>query len=188
VGLRNGAAGELAPGVVVVALRARQVELPLAAQKCRFAFPEVGFNLLNCDGQSAGLAADVGGERQQLAALVGERGRLLLLDAAQVDALLEVDQLAFVQRRVAGGHALHALRAVARGAVAPPQRLAVEQPQRRRAGGLVVLHGLRLAAHELVARFAGFFAGKRICRKAKAKGGEKQRSQTTLICTDCVAA
>ncbi len=60
-------------------------------------------------GMPARLARDVGGERQELLALEGERGSLLLLGAADIDAAFEVDRRAAlgVEGRVARGHALH---------------------------------------------------------------------------------
>src|SRR5258706_11517163 len=79
--LRNGAAGEAASPVVVVALRAREVELALAAVERRLAPPGA---LVPFDGDrhAARLACHVGGEREQLPALVGERRGLFPLGAA----------------------------------------------------------------------------------------------------------
>ena len=108
------------------------------------------------DGGAARLAAHIGGQRQEFAALVGERRRLLMGFAAVIDALFEVDRLAArrVEGRIAGGDALHAGLGLAvavgaalagRARLGRPQRLAVIDPQRRRIGHVVVLHraGLR---------------------------------------------
>src|SRR2546426_9606048 len=109
---------------------------------------------------------DERGEREQLAALVGERGCLLPVGATDIDALLESDRPppAGVERRMAGGHALHrrpsiavAVSAGAAGGarLAVPERTALEHPEHARVGGVVVLHRARLAAHEVIARAAG---------------------------------
>src|SRR5215831_13213482 len=116
--LRDDAACELLAPVVVVAQRARQVELSLAAVE-GFAS---GFEERLClrvdlrrDRQAPRLARDVGGEREQLVALVGKRRRLLAIDAAGVDSLLEAKRPAArgIEGRVARGDPLHALRRVA---------------------------------------------------------------------------
>ena len=56
------------------------------------------------------LPRDKGGERQQLAALERQRRRLLVIGAAQIDALLEIDGAAerLVESGIAGGDTLHA--------------------------------------------------------------------------------
>src|SRR5207249_8590874 len=91
--------------------------------------------------QAARLPRDVGGEREQVLALVGERLRFLPPDAAGVDALLEVHRPAArrIERRVARRDCLHAFsritvaigaRAIRGARLLVPQRLAVEHPQR----------------------------------------------------------
>src|SRR5262249_30231038 len=65
------------------------------------------------DRQPAGLSGDERGQRNQLLAFPGERWRLLLLGAAAIDALLEIDRLLglHIEDRIARGHPLHACRA-----------------------------------------------------------------------------
>ena len=98
-----GAAGELLAPVVVVALRAGEIELALAAVEGRAAGlderlgPRVVWRPRSACRATA--VATIGGERQQVLALVGERRRLLPLGAAEVDALLEVDRPAARRRR-----------------------------------------------------------------------------------------
>src|SRR4051812_18923467 len=102
----------LAP-VVVVALPARRDELA-------FAVVERGATLSDnrveprTGGGSARLAArlqaHIGGERQHLLALIGERLSLLVLLTGHIDPLLQVDRptRCGVKRRIACGDALHA--------------------------------------------------------------------------------
>src|SRR5215831_297678 len=95
--LRDDAACELLAPVVVVAQRARQVELALAAVEGFASGFEEGLRLrvyFRRYRQAPRLQRDIGGEREQLFALVGERSRSLVIDAAGVDALLEVERLA----------------------------------------------------------------------------------------------
>src|SRR5437879_7190714 len=76
--LRNDVARELPSPVVVVALRAREVELALAPVERRAAGGEERPHPRgdrDVDRQAARLARDERGEREQLPALVGERGR-----------------------------------------------------------------------------------------------------------------
>src|SRR5262249_49272366 len=112
VGLRDQAAGEVLAPVVVVALRARQVELTLAPVEGLLSRFEERLRLrvdLRRYRHPARLPPDVGGEREQLLALVGERRGFLMIDAAGVDALLEVERLAprGVERGIARRDALH---------------------------------------------------------------------------------
>src|SRR5436190_19494928 len=105
-----------------------------------------------------------------------------MLGAAQVDALLEIDR-AVVRRaegRIARCDALHADRCVAMavGAAAAggagllvPQHLAVEHPQRRRIGGVVVLHGLAVAAE------IGIAGAALVERNVGRAGGSRGRKQ-----------
>src|SRR5688572_21737868 len=146
--LRDRVAGELFPPVVVMALGAGEIELSLAAMEKCFASIDEGLDRLNLNRHPPRLARDVRAQREQIAALVGELRRLV------AHLLLEAHELAVDQRRVAYSHATHALACVAvaaRAAELAPQRLAVEQPQHRGPGDLVVLHGAGLAAHELIA-------------------------------------
>src|SRR5215831_2323129 len=115
--LRDDAPRELLAPVVVVAQRARQVELALAAVKGFASGFEKRLRLrvdLRRDRQAARLQRDVGGEREQLFALVGEGRRFLAIDAACVDPLLEVERLAarWIEGRVARRDPFHALRRV----------------------------------------------------------------------------
>src|SRR5439155_1674588 len=114
------------------------------------------------DRHAARLAREVGGQRQELLALVGERRRLLAIDAAEIDPLLERDRPAprGVERGMARGHARHARAglAVTLGArtagvagLLVPQRFALEHPEHAGIRGVVVLHRARLTAHEVVA-------------------------------------
>src|SRR5206468_9513552 len=107
----------------------------------------------------------IGAEREQLLALERQRRRLLALGAADVDLLIEVDRAPArsIESRIARRHALHALArlAVAVGAglagradLALPQRLAIEHREGAGIGSVVVLHGARVAAHEVVAGLA----------------------------------
>jgi hypothetical protein len=62
------------------------------------------------DSSTVRLPCDKGGERKELAALERQRRRLLVVAAARIDALLQIDGTAgcLVEGRVTGGHALHA--------------------------------------------------------------------------------
>ena len=62
------------------------------------------------DRHAARLLRDERGQRQQVAAFVGKRRRLLVLAAAQIDALLQIDGTAerLVDGGIAGRDALHA--------------------------------------------------------------------------------
>src|SRR5438445_12180827 len=98
----------LAP-VVVMALRAGEIELALAELKEFAAGLDEGPRALilgDLNRQPLGLARHIGGKRKEFLALMGKRARLrkeflalmgkrarlLLLGAAQVDALLDVDR------------------------------------------------------------------------------------------------
>ena len=189
--LRDGGAGELLAPVVVMALAACEIELALPALEERAPCfrPFVPTRL---DRHAARLARDVGGEREQLAALVGEGRGLLPLCAAAVDLLLEVHRAAAGDLGVARGHAFHGLVAARAGGdavLALPQRLAVHQPEEGRVGVVVVLHGARIAPHELVARAA--LAERNLPRLERhAQHGEDEGGgpQETLRLADCVSA
>src|SRR5688500_3755650 len=136
--LRNRLAGEALAPVVVVALRASEIQLALPTLKQRSACIQLLVIGLNGYRLDVILSADISREREELAAFVGE-GRLFLpLDPAGVDLLLEVAKLTALHCRIARGDALHAL--VAARAVRLEQRLAVHQGEQRRVRGLVVLH------------------------------------------------
>jgi len=166
VRLRNEVAREPPAPVVVMTLAAGQIELPLAPVEGGATGIEERLRPLvdrDLDRQAARLARDVGGQREQLPPLPGERRRLLPVGAAEVDALLETERPSprGVERRMARGDALHARPgiAVAVGAGAAggaglpvPRRSALEHPQHPGIGGVVVLHRADLAAHEVVAR------------------------------------
>src|SRR5580700_5262785 len=137
--LGDDVAGEPLAPVVVVASRAGEIELALAAveeiaagggERCEPRVRRRG------DRHAAGLARHEGRKRQQLRALEAQRRRLLALAAADVDLPFEIDRTPArgVEGRIARRDALHALRgiAVAVGAGAAggasllvPQRLAV---------------------------------------------------------------
>jgi hypothetical protein len=76
-------------------LAAGQIELALAPMEGGTTGIEERLRPLvdrDLDRQAARLARDVGAQRQQVPALPGERRRLLLVNAADVDALLEADR------------------------------------------------------------------------------------------------
>src|SRR5215467_15236245 len=109
--LRDGNAGELLAPVVIVAMYAGEIKLTLAPledvpssgnERC-----EPGVAAL--DGHPARLAREIDAEREELLALEGERGRTLMLGAADVYAFFHVDRRAApgVESRVARGHSLH---------------------------------------------------------------------------------
>src|SRR4029079_17689968 len=79
VPLRDDAAAELPARIVVVAVRAAEVELALPFQEEGPARGGIGGDFY---GKAARLPADESGQGEQLAAFVGERLRLLPLDAA----------------------------------------------------------------------------------------------------------
>src|SRR6185295_7423088 len=93
--LGNRRAGELLAPVIVVALRAGEVELSLPLVEHVAAGlqerPRV-FIVGDVDRHAAGLPPHIRREREQLLALERERRRLLLVRAAHVDALFEVDR------------------------------------------------------------------------------------------------
>src|SRR3954471_11785395 len=93
--------GELLAPVVVVAILTGKVELARARRIELLTRVDERLGLLvvyNCDRKSTRLLADVGREREQLAAFMRERLRLLLLGAAEIDALLDIDR-AVLRRR-----------------------------------------------------------------------------------------
>src|SRR5271170_1986878 len=123
-------------------------------------------------------------------ALESQGRRFLLLHTTGVDTLVQIKQSSSMQPWVACGHPLHAVVAVSAGLVrcarlAIPQYLAVEHPEHRGIGGVVVLHGPRLAAPELV---AGTALGKRDVRPCgrteNQNQNEKTRGHSTVIAAD----
>src|SRR4051812_11279141 len=104
--------GQLLAPVLIVAVLAGQIELALARRIELAARRDERlrlFVLRDRDRKPARLPADVGGEREQIAALVRERLGLLLFDAAQIDALLDIDWASVrrTERRIARGYAAH---------------------------------------------------------------------------------
>src|SRR5690349_2978474 len=102
--LRYRGAGQPLSPIVVVALRAGEVELSLAPHEDRPTGVDEGLHariIADRDRLAARLRRDIGGERQQLGILKGERRRLLSLATAEIDALLEIDRAA--ERRVEFG-------------------------------------------------------------------------------------
>src|SRR5262245_46456745 len=166
--LRDRRAGELFLPVVVVTLRAGEIELAPAAMEGRAAgFEERASALVDrdLDRHAARLLRHVGGECEQFLALGCQRARLLLIAPADVDPLVEVDgpPASCVEGRVPRRDALHAFARVAmavgaslaRGAsLALPQRLAIEHPEHARIGGVLILHRSRFRTHELVTGLA----------------------------------
>ena len=95
--LRDDRAGETLAPIVVVAFAARQVQLTLAAVKQFAALFEKGLlraARLCGDRQAARLMRDKRGQSQQLGAFPGEAFGLLMLGAAAVDPLLQIDRAA----------------------------------------------------------------------------------------------
>src|SRR5262249_30300593 len=108
--LRNDAAGQALAPIVVVALRARKVELtPPAIERLAPGRNEGrrGLILFDGDRHAARLAGDVCSDGEELPALVGPGRRLLPLGAADVDLLLEIYRN-LLDRWVASRHAFHA--------------------------------------------------------------------------------
>src|SRR3954453_5281196 len=132
--------GELLAPVVVVAILTGKVELARARRIELAAGGDKRLGLLvvyDCDRKSTRLLAHVSREREQLAAFMRERLRLLLLDAAEIDPLFDVDRAVLRRRegRIArrdaaqrGGRIAMAVsaRLVRLARLAIPQRLAVE--------------------------------------------------------------
>src|SRR6185503_7698459 len=190
VRLRDCVAGELDSETIVVALRARKIQLALTAMErgaARFEMrlhPVIG---LDVNRQTARLARDIGAQREQFPTLERQRRRLLALDTAFIDALLEIQQASFrVDCRIARRNALHAARSVAMAVsagslavLAVPQRFALEHPERAGINRVVVLHGARLAAHELV---AGLALGQRnlACESRGDQNSRGQKNYTAL--------
>src|SRR5262249_820133 len=113
VALRDPSAGELLAPIVVVALCTGEIELPLALDEQLSAGLQEGLGALvvrDFDRHAARLLPDIGSEREQLLALEGKRRRLLLLGAADVDSLLEIDGACArgIEGWIARRHAFHA--------------------------------------------------------------------------------
>src|SRR6516164_1946180 len=208
--LRNRRARELSSPIIVVAGGAGEIELALAELKQLLAGPQKrrqAFIVLALDWHPARLHSDIGGEGEQLLALERQQRRLLLLRAADVDPLLEIDRTCprAVEGRIARRHPLHAGVRIAvtigagfscRSLLAVPQRLAVEHPQHGGVGSVVVLHGARIAAHELVARLAlgerdfgrhGDAAKPSINKSGSKQPNDDARRHSTAMLRDAVA-
>src|SRR5262245_8501345 len=111
--LRDRSAGKLLPPVIVVTLRAGEIELSLALNEHLATVLQEGpraFVVCDIDGQTARLISDISGEREQFLALEGKRRCLLLFRTADIDALLEVDRPSAcrIESRIARRHAFHA--------------------------------------------------------------------------------
>ena len=169
VGLRDGGAAQLAAGVLVVALRAGQVELAHALGPQALAQGQPGFQAgvlrrVQCGGQrqAARGLGQKGGQGQHLGAIGALQCRPLVALAALVAAAGQRDgaRAALVPRRVAGGHGGHAGGRVAAGAGRAtggglgPQRFAVLHPQLGGVLRVVALQGLQGGAHEVDAAAA----------------------------------
>src|SRR5262245_40378607 len=140
--LRDDAACKLFAPVVVMTLRATHIDLPAALSEQPAARLDKGRKPLVAwrrDRHAARLPADIGTERQQLTAFQCQRRGLLMLGAADVDALLEIDRAVAgrAERWVARCNPLHAdrrilmairTRAVGGTGLLIPQRLAVKHP------------------------------------------------------------
>src|SRR6516165_3226032 len=165
--LRDGDAGELLAPVVIVAMRAGEIELTLAPLEDAPSRGNEGCEpgVVALDGHPARLARDIDAEREELLALEGERGRTLMLGATDVYAFFYVDRRAAlgVERRVACGHTFHGTGRLtvavgARASCCPrlraPGDLTIEHPQHAGIGRIFVLHRLRIGAHLLIGRLA----------------------------------
>src|SRR6185312_980912 len=151
--------------IVVMAIGASEVELALTLHEefATFLDERLQFGIVaRIDRHAARLIGDEGCEREQVAAFIGKRRRLLMPCAFQIDALLDRDRAA--ERLVKGGiahcHALHALPPVAMAVGAGllgvtgllvPERFAVEHEQHAGIGGVVVLHRAGIRPHEGIA-------------------------------------
>src|SRR5882672_6751580 len=110
--LRDRRAFELLLPIVVVALRAGEIELALPAIEHGAAGLEERPRALidrGIDRHAARLPSHIGVEREQLLALEWQRRRLLAFGAADVDLLIEIDRATAcrIEGRIAGGDALH---------------------------------------------------------------------------------
>ncbi len=163
--LRDHGAGELLPGVVVVAVGAGEIQLADALAVKRLATLAEGREpgiVRRSDRHAARLLADIGGQREQFPAFPRKRRCLLLGFATGVDPALQVERTLMLGAKgwIARRDALHAgrriLMTVGAGLVGTaglraPERFAIEHRQHAGIGGVVLLHRLRLAAHEVEA-------------------------------------
>src|SRR5437762_77636 len=113
VRLRDGRAGKALIPIVVMAVRAGEIELALSLQKQLASFGDKRLKLwiaLRHDRHAARLLSQECGERQQLTAFVRQWRCLLTGRSAIIDALFQVCGMAecLVERRISGGDALHA--------------------------------------------------------------------------------
>src|SRR6185503_11519976 len=118
MGLRDDAARQVLAGIVVVALLAGEVDLPLPPnERCPSRFDEALRLVVPRDRyrHAAGLLAYVGGQGEQVFAFVRQRLGALVVDAACVDPLLDVHRIFFVgsDGRIARRDALHAFGGIA---------------------------------------------------------------------------
>ena len=95
-----------------MALRTGEIELPLALGEQLVAGLQEGLGALvvrDFDRHAARLLPDISREREQLLALEGKRRRLLLLGAADIDPLLEIDRTSArgTEGRITGRHTFH---------------------------------------------------------------------------------
>ena len=197
MGLRNYTAGEALAPIVVVALAAGQVQLAFALAEQFFAQIEKRTRLgtgVYRDRQAARLTGDECSQREQFLALPGERLRSLILAAAAVDPLLEIERAGEcrTERRVAGRDTLHALSPVAMavGAGAAggsdplgPQLFALQHPQHPRVCGIFVLHRADVGAGEVVAGapLVGCDLGRQRCGGGQAEHCREQGLTSTMI-------
>src|SRR5260370_264593 len=111
--IRDHSAGKLLAPIVVVTLCTGEIELSLALGEQLAAGLQEGLGALvvrDFDRHAARLPPDIGRECEQLLALEGKRRRLLLLGAADIDSLLEIDRTSArgTEGWIARRHAFHA--------------------------------------------------------------------------------
>src|ERR1700704_1134971 len=94
MGLRDRRPGQPLIPIIIMAIGAAEIELALPLHKQLAALGNERRKLrviTGLDRGAARLLCDEGGERQQVAALIGKGARLLAIGAAQIDALLQID-------------------------------------------------------------------------------------------------
>src|SRR4029079_2189168 len=92
--LRDGGASEPLVPIIVMAIDAAEIELTLPLHEQFTAPGDERLELrvvARCDCAAARWLRDKGSQRQQVAALIGKRWRLLVVGAAQIDTLFQIN-------------------------------------------------------------------------------------------------